>query len=279
MKDLARERLLELLADETLFGLSAEERMELRQLKEKYPDWEENVSLELAAAAINLSKLETSEEMPASLRSKIFADADEFFNGKEDAPVKTNFAAPSAVQPESKAPFWQWLGWAVAAAACVALAITLWTTRNQKQPEISQEPKVIQPSPDDSTAAKRREQLIASAADIVQISLANPKNEKEILGDVVWSNAEQKGYARLRGLPANDAAKETYQLWIVDETQGEGKTPISGGVFNVGETGEIIVPINAQITVKKPKAVAVSKEKPGGVVVSKPERIVAIAKV
>jgi anti-sigma-K factor RskA len=81
----------------------------------------------------------------------------------------------------------------------------------------------------------------------------------------------------LRDLPALNPNQETYQLWIVDEAQNK-KTPVSGGIFNVGQAGEAIIPINAQLKIVKPKSFAVSKEKAGGVPVTKPDRIVAIAK-
>jgi len=288
MNDLTKNRLLELLADQTIFGLTGEELMELEQLKMQFPDWEKDLSLELTAAAIGLSNLEISDDLPVNLRAKIFANADEFFSQSRESrdivnyTVLANANTVEAVQKtfeyEPKRPFWQWLGWAVAAAACVALAINLWSTRSRPQTEIVQNPPVVQTPAPELTAAQKRTQLLASATDAVQLSLANPKNEKEVLGDVVWSNSLQTGYVRVRGLTANDASKETYQLWIVDETQ-DPKTPISGGVFNVSSTGEVIVPIDVQLTVKKPKAVAVSKEKSGGVVVSAPERFVAIAKV
>ncbi len=292
MKNSEKERLLELLADQTIFGLSSEELMELKHLKNEFPDWEDDISLELTAAMIGLSDLDTNDALPADLRAKIFANADEFFSANEESQKVLNFTpkanktvASSAVESvgkiavvEPKSSAWQWLGWAFAAAACVALAINLWLTQSQKPTEVAKTPETIQTPKPELSLAQKREQLLASATDAVQVSLANPKNEKEILGDMVWSNSQQKGYARFRGLPANDTAQETYQLWIVDETQNE-KTPISGGVFDVSGTGEIIVPINAQLTVKKPKMVAVTKEKPGGVVVSKQEKVVAVAKI
>jgi anti-sigma-K factor RskA len=71
---------------------------------------------------------------------------------------------------------------------------------------------------------------------------------------------------------------ETYQLWIVDKTRDE-KTPVSGGVFDMNALGEVIIPIDAQLKINEPKVFAVTKEKAGGVVVSKPDRIVAVAKV
>lgn len=292
MKDLQRERLLELLADQTIFGLTEEEGAELEQLKKQFPEWQRDFSFELTATAVALSDLEITEELPANLRTKLFADAEEFFSRPEESSKTVNFApqketpddslatesAGNIIEVEPRPSIWQWLGWAVAAAACVALALNLWFTRNQKPIEIAKNPETIQTPTPELTAAQKRAQLLALAADAVQLPLTNPKNEKEILGDVVWSNSLQKGFVRVRGLPANNAAEETYQLWIVDETQNP-KTPLSGGVFDVTAGSEVIVPIDAQLTVKKPVAIAVSKEKPGGVVVSAPERLVALAKV
>jgi anti-sigma-K factor RskA len=292
MKDLQRERLLELLADQTIFSLSEEELMELQDLQKQFPDWENDFSLELTATAINLSSLEINDELPASLRTKLFADAEEFFSRAEESqrtadstqPVVASTVFPATtksdtyVEAEPKRPFWQWLGWAVAAAACVALAVNLSLTNSQKPTEVVKNPETVQTPTPELTAAQKRAQLLAAAADAVQLPLTDPKNEKEVLGDVVWSNSLQQGFVRVRGLPPNNAAEETYQLWIVDGTQNP-KTPISGGVFDVPAGTEVVVPIDAQLVVRQPKAIAVSKEKPGGVVVSAPERLVALAKV
>lgn len=291
MNDLQKERLLELLADQTIFGLSAEELVELKELKEKFPDWEKEISLELTAAAIGLSALDVSDELPANLREKIFADADEFFGKTEESREVVNFA-PQAVEPINspatasvrevveaapERPFWQWLGWAVAAAACVALVINVWSTRSP-QPEVVQNPPVIQSPTPQLSAAQERAQLLAAASDKVEIPLANPKNEKEILGEMVWSNKLQKGYVHFAKLPPNDIAKETYQLWIVDATRDQ-KTPVNGGVFDVSTTGDVIIPVDPELTIRKPAAIAVTKEKPGGVVVSAQENVVALAKI
>jgi anti-sigma-K factor RskA len=360
MTDLRRDRLIELLADQTIFGLSEEELLELEQLKKQFPDWEKDLSLELAATAIGLSNLNVSEDLPANLRARIFASADEFFAPQENSQKVVNFVTPAekitlssaAENVESAAaetaptrPFRQWLGWGLAAAACIALAvILLWSTRNRNQPETVTNPETVQtpetvktpeiaqipepiktpetantpesvrtpetaktpetiktPAPVRSpktavtpeivrtpepvktpapvlTAAQRREQLIASAPDVIQTNWTAAKGDKRILGDVVWSNAQQKGYVRLRGMPILDASKETYQLWIVDDERDE-KTPVSAGLFSVSGTGEIIIPLSAQLRIIKPKQFAISKEKAGGVVVSKPDRIVAVAKI
>lgn len=288
MTDLQKKRLLELYADRTIFGLDEDELMEVERLKKRFPDWDEDVLLELAAAAVSLSQLEVKDELPASLRTRIFATADDYFEKLEESSNVVKFTprvgalspenAINIVETKTKVSPWQWLGWAFAAAACLALAVTILTTRPNKTPEIVKTPEVI-PAPQPILSIEQeREQFLAAAADKVTISLTNPKNEKEIVGEMVWSKAKQKGYARFTNLPVNDAAKETYQVWIVDEER-DAKTPLSAGVFNVGKAGEIVIPINAQLEVKKPKMIAVTIEKPGGVVVSKLEKVVALAKI
>ena len=288
MNEDKKERLFELLADQTVFGLNEEELMELKQLKIQFPDWENDISFELAAAAINLANLDIEKAVPASLRAKVLADADKFFGSetqetKSFAPRK-NAVHPAAetvgsiVETKSESSVWQWLGWAVAAAACVALAFNLWLTRVQPNNEIVKQPETIQTPVPELSPVQKRAQLLASAPDVVTKEWKSPKDESKILGDIVWSGSQQKGYLRFRGLPPNNPTKESYQLWIVDETQDK-KTPVSGGVFNVAENGEVVIPIDAQLQIKKPVMFAVTKEKPGGVVVSKQEEVVAVAKV
>lgn len=97
-------------------------------------------------------------------------------------------------------------------------------------------------------------------------------------GDVVWNAAEQKGYMRFSGLAKNDPRGAQYQLWIFDKTRDD-KYPVDGGVFDVDQdSGDVIVPITARLPVAQASLFAVTVEKPGGVVVSKRERIVVTAK-
>ena len=119
------------------------------------------------------------------------------------------------------------------------------------------------------TMPQMRQRLMDTSPDMTKATwtAGNMPEMTEIGGDVVWSDAKQAGYMRLKGLPANDGTKETYQLWIFDETQ-DAKTPIDGGVFNVNANGEVIIPITAKLKAKNPKMFAITVEKPGGVVVS-----------
>jgi anti-sigma-K factor RskA len=274
-----QERLLELLSDRALFELSAEDRKELDDLLSIFPDWREDETFELTTAAIALSGLEVREEMPAGLKNKIKADWSRDFAGEPLWADKDEPIPDSTNVIRFKTRHYSWsglLGWAAAAAACIALVVNIWLTRLPQGPDIAGPPSIDEPR----SVAQLRQQMMDTSADITKANwtAGNMPEMKDIGGDVVWSDSRQAGYMRLKGLPANDGTKETYQLWIFDETQ-DPKTPIDGGVFNVNANGEAIIPINAKLKARNPKMFAITIEKPGGVVVSDRKKIAALAKV
>jgi hypothetical protein len=271
---MSKERMLDLLTDQILFGLSQEESAELKKLETLFPELKKDNSLELTASAIGLTNLEQIEPMPAHLRSKILADADQFFNQTAQQPENVGEEIQKTFAFEQKRPFLQWLGWAFAGLACVALGVSLWA--NLQKPQVVD--RVVIEQPKVLPVNEQYNNLLTSAKDLKKTTWTNPKNDKEILGEVVWSDAEQKGFMKFTGLAANDIAKETYQLWIFDETQ-KAETPIDGGVFDIKQNGEVIIPIDAKLKVQNPKMFAITVEKPGGVVVSEREKLVAIGKV
>ena len=283
MTEKEKEKMLELLSDRAVFGLTEEERNELAELEKNRSDWSlEAESLELAAAAVQLVNLEAEEQLPAHLRARVVADADRFFAARATAaperPSEEEFQKTFAFEP--KRSVWQWLGWAVAGAACLLLAINVLTTRVGQDQGAAATPTPTATPAKEPTLAEQRERLLASAPDAVQSSwtdFPDPKRPKfGVEGDVVWSNSAQKGFIRFRNLPVNDKNRETYQLWIFDKAQ---KNPVSGGVFDIGENGEVIVPIDAAIRVQEPTMFGVTAEKPGGVMVSGLEKVLAVAKI
>jgi hypothetical protein len=211
-------------------GLTVEELAELKRLEEQYGEME---SFELTAAAISLASINTHEEMmPANLRARVLEDAQKFF----DTSSVTTFPKQNEEQPSAQVlsfperrrrsnNFIQWSGWL--AAACVLLAFVLWASRPAEQPI----------KPRELTNAEKRDQLIAQAKDLVKSSWQGTKlpQAESVVGDVIWSKSEQKGYMRFRNLPVNDKTKETYQLWIFDKNQDE-KYPVDGGVFDVNRS-------------------------------------------
>jgi len=275
MKEHTDEVLIDLLIKQATYGLTDAEQAKLNRLEEGGHD----NSFDLAVSAISLIGERGNEEVPSHLRSNIRASAEQYFDEKEASTAPLPIA--SAVKAEASRPsFWNWLGWVIAAAACLALVANIYLTRIPQSAEVGKGPTPTPTIGESPTLAQRRQGLIDSTSDITKASWANG-NVKEIAyvsGDIVWSDAKQAGYMRLRGLPVNDRAKQQYQLWIFDETQSD-KTPIDGGVFDVDENGEMIIPVNAKLKARNPKMFAITIEKSGGVVVSDRKHIAALGKV
>jgi len=180
-------------------------------------------------------------------------------------------------KPRSSAMAWI----AMAASIVLAAGAVLWAT--QREPDVITKEKIVEvpvtpPPVKQPTAAEARAELLASAKDVTTLAWTPTKdpNGAGASGDVVWSASAQRGYMRFVGLTPNDLKQIQYQLWIFDKDRDQAY-PVDGGVFDVSSTGEVIVPITARLKVNEPVLFAVTIEAPGGVVVSKRERIVVTA--
>lgn len=275
MSEEQNELLFDLLTKKAVYGLDEAEQDQIDELDLGSGDAEFR-SLEITAAAISMVGLTDDEPLPAHLFSKISANADKLFGkvSTEDSPW------PPAYQTDEKPSrsWFGWFGWVTAAAACVALGVNIYITQMQPPVEVVKAPPVE--TPRILTTAEMRDAMLASTERVIKANWAagNVKELKDVSGDVVWSDEKQAGFMRFRGLPANDRTKETYQLWIFDKTQDKA-TPIDGGVFDVSANGEVVIPINAKLKAQEPAMFAITIEKPGGVVVSKREKIAALATV
>ena len=267
MNENLRELIDDLLCKKAMYGLSAEEEKQLTELQREGGVDDESLSFELAAASVATGSLDRTEQMPAALRNRILADAKVHFPKRElDEPVSS-----------SRTPMFAWLGWAFAAAACIALAFNIYNTRQQGV-IVKGPPETPSPTPEKKlTPGDMRQALMVSARDLAKATVgAGAVADVQPTGDVVWSDESQTGYVRVSGLPKNDPTQKTYQLWIVAENQ-DPKTPVDGGTFDITTDGEVIIPIDAKVKVQNPQAFAITVEKTGGVVVSK-EKPVALAK-
>ena len=263
------ELLFDLLEKRAVYGLTAEEEKQLEEL-----GGADDLSFDRAAAAINIADLGTIDEMPANVRARVVADANEFFADKQPASAPVETAAPA----KSGLGLFGWLGWAVAAAAVIALVLNIMLTRTRPPQQIAGPLATATPTPERLTPEQMRDRLINSAPDLARADIgAGNVKELKPTGDIVWSDVNQTGYIHVKGLPKNDPTKEQYQLWIFDQNQ-DPKTPVDGGVFDVSADGEVTIPINAKLKVKNPQVFAITIEKPGGVVVSKQEKVASLAK-
>lgn len=137
--------------------------------------------------------------------------------------------------------------------------------------------KTIATTPDQASPREAREALLSKAGDLIRSDFGGTESYNQMSGSVVWSDELQEGYMSLTNLPANDPQSKQYQLWIVDPDRDE--KPVDGGVFDISaENNTVIVPIRNPLVVTNPKAFVITLEQPGGVVVSKQEVVVALAK-
>ncbi len=255
-----RERILELHADHALQGLETGQQAELDRLLEVHADLNDD-SLELAAAALDFAFVQqsASEEMPDSLRQRL-RSVPLPTSKPDDSGTERDAPASAASASASGAPVvlsgWGKLGWLAAAAAVLWMASTQWLVSNPSDRE-------------------QFDQLVASSSDLMKADWQGTDDPagSQVQGELVWSNDQQRGFMLFQGLERNDPSKDQYQLWIFDRSQ---EHPVDGGVFD-STGGEILIPIDAKILVKEPFQFAVTVERPGGVVVSKRERIVSLA--
>lgn len=251
------DRLLELLADEAMGQISQADAAELSRLLAE-ANLSDPEALERAAALADVAMFEEDASrgpMPAELAARLVKAADSFCKGRTGAaPVRDEGPYTISVR--------RWL--AVAAVLVIAVAAALYVT--------------ARPSLKDPAAARL---AMLSEPGVVKVAWADWAVDGKgpeipgVTGDVVWSDAEQRGYMRFAGLPANDPSKQQYQLWIIDKTRGMSQR-ISGGIFN-GGNGEVVVPIDPGLLVKKAAGFAVTIEQPGGTWVSDMSRRVNIA--
>jgi hypothetical protein len=247
MSDATRERLDELLVERAIEGLDAAEAAELERLLARYPAVDGD-AFERVAASVSVALLDTDEPLPPALRDRILASAP---------------AAGAAERPVERRPAprpWAWGGW-VAAAASLLVAIGIWNTGREAAPE------------------ERLQALLASDAAVVETAwaTAGALEGTSIEGGVIWSPARQEGYMRFSGLPANDPDEQVYQLWIFDAAR-DSRYPVDGGVFDVPAGADpVVVPIRAKLPVDAVTLFAVTREPPGGVVVSSREGLVLVA--
>jgi anti-sigma-K factor RskA len=164
-----------------------------------------------------------------------------------------------------------WLPWAVALAATIAAVVV-------SLPRWRRAPAERVDAVTTSSPALAREELIAMAGTVVlPFAATEDAAARGASGDVVWHSGVQRGFMRISGLRRNDASREQYQLWVFDGTRDD-RYPVDGGVFDIDESGDAIIPIRVPIPVRTATLFAVTVEKPGGVVVSSRERIVLAAK-
>jgi len=272
------DRLAELLADEAAAALDTRDAPELKGLLDRNPGMGRDEFMRTAGLAQvaflrqaqrSAGRQASVAHMPPGLKERLASQGEVVAirqrgasTTRRRAPsvsgppslrnVGTSPRAGSPAAPAARSATPGYLGWALAAALAVALVVV----------------RTEGPSPATPDSVAARAALVNQAADVITLPWAPPTaaGYEGVTGDVVWSQSQQQGYLRLANMPVNDPSRVQYQLWIVDPDRD--KHPVDGGVFNVSATGEVIIPIQAKLQIRAPKAFAITAEQPGGVVVS-----------
>ncbi len=247
-----RDDLLRMLAIGSVERLSADQSSRLTRLLADFPEVDPN-GFEQAAAAFHLALLGPLRPMPSRLRNRLVAAAAEWQLEETEAPI--------AAQANRQS----FAGWA--AAAALLLALIGWWPRLSGPPATPAETAVQAATSGSLLERPGTVELAWTATEDATATLAS--------GSVIWDNTRQEGFMRFSGLAVNEPTEYQYQLWIFDKARDE-RYPVDGGVFDVlGD--EVVVAIDARVSVEEPYLFAVTVERPGGVVVSTRERIALVA--
>ncbi|QVL31289.1 anti-sigma factor [Telmatocola sphagniphila] len=257
-------RLMDLLADRAVGELSVAEQAELAELLARHPEFDENSLDQAAALFASIAMPETHESMPEDLRRRIEAQANRIVPANR---AKNSLAFPSSAARETTRSLLgrslSWGGWILAAGLLIGISFL----GREKGKGTSE------------SAARKLEQFLATEKAYVRADGTAPdlKIAAGATGSIYWSGGQrQEGYMKLKGVPVNDPASKQYQLWIFDKERDE-RYPVDGGLFNVDSSGEVIIPITPKIPVKEATMFVITREPPGGVVVSDRKEIVLVA--
>lgn len=243
------DRFEELDAGRALGDLSAEEVIEWKDLVSKRKS-DQSIAFDWITTELELKNSE-----PCPLSSSLVTRLN------DTIPAFTN-SDSKQVSPANLISIIPWLGWA--AAACLLIFFNL--------------PSTDAPLPAPELTASQKLEALRDIPDTQRLDFSPASDPySEISGEVVWNDDRQEGYMSLANLPVNDPTQNQYQLWIVDPERDE--LPVDGGVFDIPADSETaIIPIRNALQVSKPAAFVITLEQPGGVVKSKQEVVVALAK-
>ena len=287
------ERAQDLLVERTLWGLEPGSETELSVAVADVDGMA--YGFERAVGALSVAMVASDPDpLPDSLRIRLEGlaetDAVRSINdpsrsmvggsNQQSSPGPIPFAPAPAQDTRSAAGPLQWFGW-VAAAACLTYAMFVTTPSTGPVAGVGPNLAVRLSAFEDEAVDLVR----AGWAGLSALGAQNHPLDNGVAGEILWSDDQDTGFMTIRGIEPNDPSEFQYQLWIFDAERRTGdlpqfaadeisplltQRPVDGGVFDVAldEDGRLIVPIDAKLPVGKAAIFAVTKERPGGVVVS-----------
>ena len=284
----------DLIIERATCGLSAADQKKLDQLVQSSADPDAVLQaaqqFELSIAALELSHLdntsaEQASSLNAALQEKIRLQAtnviESYASSDDQQLVSCDVKRVHSGSPLRRHTWKDVFIWTFAAASLLALALFIRQSTNSEQ--VSPENTAVnelEPSIDMVEKIMPNDELMkkflgSSPEDLLTLSWT-PVDNKNVTGEVFWSDQRQSGFMTLNGLEINDPQQKQYQVWIYD-TEANEQRPITGGVFDVSETGRYIVPIAPLSPVKEAVQFAITSEQPGGVEVTDRKRVSTVA--
>lgn len=195
------------------------------------------------------------------LKTRLLARLDQDFPRREVAKFKP--AAPSRLA-EKPAARSAWLPWACAAAAGLALVVSLFNVSRLNREIASQEATASQLAGELRALQNQLEQERAvtsflSRPEVRVTMLAGTDKSPQAAGKIIWSAREKKALFYASNLPAAPPGK-TYQLWIIADNK-----PIDAGIFSVDSQGNSFLKVESLAEADKAQKFAVTLEPAGGV--------------
>lgn len=269
-------RIEELLMQRVTGGLSAPETDALQKVLASESPMElqqwEMAAAELTAA-MALDSRTATDLLPSVLADRITKVGEALVRTTRISTVGASPVVPVAAASSRRVENWgSWAGW-IAAAAVLAV----WAGGSRWSPTRALMPPTAALTRD---GAVLRDSLLQADSALIRLAWDKSTDSSAIgaTGDVVWSTRAQRGVMRIAGLQPNDRTRWQYQLWIFDKRRDQ-RYPVDGGVFDIpAGTREVFVPVDARLPVGEAVVFAITIEAPGGVVVSKRERIALLAK-
>jgi len=272
--------MVDLLVKQVTEGLSPAEQRALDVLDSALAS-EHLREFERAAAAISLAT--PVQALPPSLQARLEQQAQTYVAATTNVrPLRATGAAVAEPRRLSRSGTAGWF----AAAACLLLALFGWfrapppAVAPTAAVHVTVPPAAMPPvaAPKEPPTAEEERATLLAKAESRKITLGATKDPAAagVTGDVVWDPATQTGFLHFAGLAPNDPKIQQYQIWIFDGERDK-RYPVDGGVFDVpANSGEVVIPIRAELPIRKLAAFAVTIEKPGGVVVSARDRVVVL---
>ncbi|MHC4809155.1 MAG: hypothetical protein ACYTEV_02165 [Planctomycetota bacterium] len=129
----------------------------------------------------------------------------------------------------------------------------------------------LAPPPAPATPVEARAALVARATDLVTMRwqgtdhpmVAEARGLGLLSGEIVWSDLEAEGFARVCHLTENDPGTGTYRLWLWNADDPDG-VPVDCGRFDVMQSADFtVVRLDPRTPLDRPVRAAVSFARPG----------------